>query len=225
MPRRNRFAPPDFAHHVVNRGNDRRIVFRQEFDYTAFMDLMRDGLAEAPVRIYGYCLMPNHFHLLAQPEKDGALSAYMEWVTGRYACTFRQQTDTVGYGHVFKCRFWSFPTYDQDTFIDVLRYVEANPLRARLVARAEDWVWGSLADRATLHRGVLSPLPFALPANWVECVNTPQADLTLTKIRELTFPKRGRPRKDQKERQPALSALPSVRAATPAAPKKGQPLF
>ena len=148
----------------------------------------------------------------------------MEWVTGQYACAFRRQTDTVGYGHVFKRRFWSFPIYDHDAFLDVLRYVEANARRSRLVARAEDWMWSSLADRTDLRRGILSPLPFTLPPNWIECVNTRQARATLTKIREQTTSKVGRPRKDHPEATPTaeLSLMPD---GTPAGLKKRLPLF
>ena len=198
MARKNRFAHPDVAYHVVNRGNDRQTIFRERFDFMAFMELLEGATRRVAVRIYAYVLMSNHFHLLLKPDNDTALSAYMQWVTGRYASTFRQQTDTVGYGHVFQRRFWSTPLSNVHDFVGVLRYIEANPPRANLIARAEDWEWSSLTDRLSLNRGVLAPLPLELPPNWTDFVNTPQSIETLTQIRKAIVPKPGRPRKDEK---------------------------
>jgi putative transposase len=194
MPRKARLATPRVAHHVVNRGNDRQVVFREHFDHAAFIELMAAGTKRAAVRIYGYCLMPNHFHLLLQPENGEALSAYMQWVTGRYACTFRQQTDTIGHGHVFQRRFWNAPVYDIESFVATLRYIEANPCRSGLVSRAESWPWSSLPDRDGLHRGALTSLPFSLPSNWCEFVNAPQSLESLSAIREAIVPRPGRPK-------------------------------
>ena len=95
MARKNRLAAPGLTDHVVNRGNDRKIVFRQNFDYIAFIELLAEARRKFEVFVYGYCLMPNHFHLLIEPRAHGALSAFMQRVTGRYACTLRQQTNTV----------------------------------------------------------------------------------------------------------------------------------
>ena len=76
-------------------------------------------------------------HLLLEPKTDEALSAYMQWVTGCYSCYLRTRTETVGHGHVFQRRFWSVGVEDMLHFLMVLRYIEANPLRAKLVDRAE----------------------------------------------------------------------------------------
>lgn len=192
MPRKNRFAPPAYTHHVVNRGNERRLIFLQRFDYLAFSELLADSVRRYPVRLHAYCLMPNHFHLVVQPDEEGALSAFMASLTGRYACTFRQQTDTVGHGHVFQRRFWNAALSHAEVFTTVMRYVEANAVRAKLVARAEDWEWGSLHERAH-PRGLLSPPPWALPDPWAALVNRPLPDRTLARIRRITVPKQGRP--------------------------------
>ena len=192
MARKTRFAPPDFAYHVVNRGNDRQTIFREACDYNGFLELLAEGVQRFGVRLYSYCLMPNHFHLVAQPEGDDELSAFMQWVTCRYACTFRQQTGTVGHGHVFQRRFWNAPLYDERAFMTVMRYVEGNPLRAMMVARAEDWEWSSMRDRET-SRQILSPAPIALPPQWEAFVNTPLPCDTLSRIRRTTVPMRGRP--------------------------------
>jgi putative transposase len=198
MARKNRFAAPGLPYHVVNRGNDRKIVFRQGFDYIAFMELLAEGVRRFDVSVFGYCLMPNHFHLLIEPRSEGALSAFMQSVTGRYACTLRQQTQTVGHGHVFQRRFWNAAIYDDLWFVTVLRYIEANPVRAGLVPAADLWPWSSFTDRAAGARKILSPLPLVLSPRWPELVNAAQSAETLDQIRSELTRTAGRPKKDAK---------------------------
>jgi putative transposase len=204
MARKNRFAAPGLPYHVVNRGNDRKIVFRQGFDYIAFMELLAEGVRRFDVSVFGYCLMPNHFHLLIEPRSEGALSAFMQSVTGRYACTLRQQTRTVGHGHVFQRRFWNAAIYDDLWFVAVLRYIEANPLRAALVPAADLWPWSSFTDRAAGARKILSPLPLVLSPRWPELVTAAQSAGALDQIRSELTRTAGRPKKNAKMGQ-ALS--------------------
>jgi putative transposase len=192
VARKGRFAPAEFAHHVVNRGNDRRRVFLSDSDYDCFRALLAAAVRRHDVRLYSYCLMPNHFHLIAQPGTETALSAFMQWVTCRYACSFRQHTGTVGHGHVFQRRFWNAPLRSERAFTTVMRYVEANPCRAALVARAEEWAWSSLREREQ-PGDLLSPLPILLPHAWPALVNAPLPDGTLARIRRVTVRAPGRP--------------------------------
>src|SRR5262245_47564053 len=112
MSRRNRLTVAGTAYHVVNRGNDRRVIFREDADYERFLHLLAAGTERFGVELFGYCAMPNHFHAVARPTTDDALSAYMQWVTGCYACDLRTRTKTVGHGHVFQRRFWSAHLHD-----------------------------------------------------------------------------------------------------------------
>jgi putative transposase len=191
MPRSRRTAWAGAVFHVVNRGVERRNVFLADRDYERFVTLLRDGKERAPVKVFGFCLMPNHFHIIIEPETNEALGVYMHWVTGRYAAEFRTWTDTRGCGHVFQQRYWSRGCDDVDSFFIMLRYVEANAHRSALVRCAEDWQWGSLCARRQGDTGVLDEPPFDLPEYWAALVNRPQFD------RELAFarfkPKRGRP--------------------------------
>jgi putative transposase len=195
VPRKRRFAPPGFTYHVINRGNDRRRIFFEDTDYEEFLRLLNVAKRRYPVKVFGICMMPNHFHGLMMPLAKGALSTFLQWVEGRYACDLRSRTRTTGQGHVFQRRFWSSGIEEQRHFLSVLRYVEANPSRARLVERAEDWIWASLALRDCDENALLDPLPYALPPNWVSLVNSDQIEAELTSIR---FPekrgRRGRPR-------------------------------
>jgi putative transposase len=184
MPRKLRIVVAGAIYHVVNRGNDKRIVFPEVAYYKRFVDLLQEGREHARVSLVGYCLMPNHFHLMVRPETEDALSSYMHWVTGSYASHFRRHTRTRGFGHVFQRRFWGAAVHDDIGFISVLRYVEGNAHRARLVTRAQDWNWTSLRDHQRTAPLIIDPCPVSLPANWTDWVNLGQDEFALELIRQ-----------------------------------------
>jgi putative transposase len=163
--------------------------------YETFLRLLWCAKDRYPVDLFGLCVMPNHFHALMHAREDGALSAYWQWVLGCYACDLRSKTNTLGFGHVFQRRFWNRAIEDAHHFLTVLRYIEANPVRATLVRRAEHWKWGSAALRRSSRGFLLDPLPIFLPDDWLEIVNSPQPIAELDAIRrpEPT----GRPAKSQ----------------------------
>lgn len=196
MGRKNRFAPPGFSYHVVNRGNDRKTIFHQQAEYAAFMGMLAAKARTFDVHVYGYCLMPNHFHLLVEPLVEDALSEFMQRLTCGYACYFRRVTDTVGYGHVVQRRFWSCPAQDETAFLSILRYIEANPVRAACVPTADLWPWSSFTERRSGGRRILTPLPVMLPDEWPLLVNAPQPAEVLEQIRKDLVPSPGRPRKE-----------------------------
>ena len=119
----------------------------------------------------------------------------MQHLQGRFACDLRSTTQTRGDGHVFQDRFWNFAIADELHFLRVVRYVEGNALRARLVSRAEDWKWGSLWERLHGRRAVLDEAPVALPLDWRSLVNQGCTEQELNALRSPA--KRGRPRKDK----------------------------
>lgn len=170
MPRRARYAPAGCTFHVTNRGVERRRLFFKDSDYQEFLRLLAIGREHYEMKVFGLCLMPNHFHALVQADLDHALSAYWRWVQGCYACDLRAHTLTLGYGHVFQQRYWSDVINDQFHFLNVLRYIERNPKASNLVEYAEAWPWSSLALRGS-ECGWLDPLPLRLPANWLDIVN------------------------------------------------------
>ena len=173
MPRQRRYVVTGETFHVTNRGVDRRRIFFKNAQYAAFLRLAAAGKRRFGVSVFGYCLMPNHFHLLLRPDSEGALSAYLHWVQGNYARDLRAESNTLGQGHVFQQRFWSGPIEDGLHLLNVLRYVEANPVAGGMVERAEDWRWGSLRQRQSRPRVLLDRLPIELPGNWSTWVNTP----------------------------------------------------
>ena len=193
MPRIARVAAGGMIQHVLNRGNGRMKLFHKPADYNAFVDLLADTAEKVPgVRLLGYCLMPNHWHLILWPRETGELSAYMRWLSNTHVRRWRQHGHSVGQGHVYQGRFKSFPVQDDRHYLTLLRYVEANPLRAKLVRRAERWAWSSRsATKSPDGRELLSAGPLPRPANWPEIVNEPLSDKDLS-LAKLSV-KRGRP--------------------------------
>ncbi len=157
--------------HVLNRGNQRQQLFGLWQDYRTFMNLLRDAAARSRVRVLGYCLMPNHWHLLLWPETDASLSVAIHHICTQHALTYRRRSKTVGAGHLYQNRFRSFAVETSGYYFNVLRYVEANAARAGLVRRAEQWFWSSARERAEGTPDLVVPGPLPLPANWLSLVN------------------------------------------------------
>jgi putative transposase len=184
MPYRRRLGSGGYVFHVLNRSARRIQLFRRDSDYDAFLSVMREAQAHVPLRILAYCLMPNHFHLVAWPSKDGELSRFMQWVTGTHSKRWNVYRGSVGTGAVYQGRFKAFPIQADGHFLTVCRYVEQNPLRARLVARAEDWAWSSLSARCrNCHQIELSEWPILQPTNWLELVNDVPTEHVLREVR------------------------------------------
>ncbi len=172
-------------------------LFDNPADYNAFEQVLEDTLHARPMRILGYCLMPNHWHLILWPRKTGDLAAFMQRLTITHVRRWLEYRHQVGAGHVYQGRYKSFPVQADEHLYALLRYVERNPLRANLVKRAEQWPWSSLYHRAGFaatdgeHPSLLSPLPIDLPSDWAKRVNTPETSQELQTLRMSV--NRGRP--------------------------------
>jgi putative transposase len=186
MPRQARSAPGGLVYHVINRGNGRNRLFGKRADYVAFEKVMSEAMARTPTRLLGWCLMPNHWHLVLWPRENGELTAFVRWLTHTHTQRWHAHRHSAGEGHVYQGRFKSFPIQKDEHLLTVLRYVERNALRADLVERAEAWRWGSLWVRregpAAL-RNLLSPWPLSIPDDWVERVNRAQTADELDALR------------------------------------------
>src|SRR6478609_1809255 len=182
MPRSARSSQGGFVYHVLNRGNGRSVVFHKDGDYAAFLQLMLEAHEKVPMRLIAYCLMPNHFHLLLWPHGDDDLSRWMQWLMTSHVRKYHGHYK--GSGHVWQGRFKAFPIQEDEHFLTVLRYVERNPLRAKLTRRAEAWLWSSLRLRAA---GASDPIlpsgPVAIPNNWAALVHQPQTEAELAALR------------------------------------------
>lgn len=192
MPRTARSTEGGMIYHVLNRGNGRRWLFRKGGDYEAFERVLAEGMERYPVELLTYCVMSNHWHLVVRPKTDDALGRWMGWVGVTHVRRHHEHYRSRGGGHLYQGRFKSFPVAEDDYFLTLCRYVEANPLRAELVERAEDWRWSGLWQR--LHGDGelrLSEWPVARPRNWLSQVNR---DLTKEQIDGIRIcVQRGRP--------------------------------
>jgi len=168
MPRTARASAGGYCYHVLNRGNARQEVFHKHAGYDAFRRLIGEACHRLPMRVVGYCLMPNHFHLVLWPYNDGDLSRFLQWLLTSHVRRYHRHYG--GCGHVWQGRFKAFPIEQDEHLLTVLRYVERNPLRAGLVLRAEDWRWSSL----TAGDGWLNAGPVPRGDEWLAWVNQPQ---------------------------------------------------
>ncbi|MEQ1863416.1 MAG: transposase [Micropepsaceae bacterium] len=140
MARMARAVAPGVPHHVTQRGNRRQKVFFEDADYTVYKELLAEGCKAAGVAIWAYCLMPNHVHLILVPgDRDGLRAALAE-SHRRYTRLINGRKGWTGY--LWQGRFASF-AMDDAHLLACARYVEQNPVRARLVERAREWRWSS----------------------------------------------------------------------------------
>jgi putative transposase len=210
---------------VLNRANARARIFFKEQDYSAFERVMVETLEKKRMRILSYLIMPNHWHLVLWPERDGDLAAFMQRLTVAHVRRWHLHRKSVGCGHLYQGTYKSFPVESDEHLLTLLRYVERNALRAGLVERAEEWRWSSLwrwrHPELTEDVPALTDWPVERPRQWLAQVNSSPAESELEAVRtavvrgqpfgserwqkttaeklglESTFRPRGRPRKDK----------------------------
>lgn len=192
MPRRPRIATGGYIYHVLNRGVGRMTLFEDDPDYAAFLHVLAQACERVPgVRLLGYCVMPNHWHLVLWPAKDGQLSEFMRWLTVTHTQRWHAHRHSAGTGPVYQGRFKSFPIQDDEHLVKVLRYVERNALSAELVPKAQDWRWGSLwqwryGDKTIDTSQDLPRLdnwPVSRPSRWLELVNQAMSQKDQERVR------------------------------------------
>ncbi len=140
MPRRARVVIADVPHHVTQRGNNRQQVFLSPDDHYRYLQLLRGHADRCGLRILGYCLMTNHVHLIAVPEKGESLAQALGRAHSEYALALNRAAGRSG--HLWQNRFFSCPM-GPSHLLAALRYVELNPVRAGLVTTAVEWPWSS----------------------------------------------------------------------------------
>nr|WP_066044493.1 transposase [Bathymodiolus septemdierum thioautotrophic gill symbiont] len=180
MPRIPRGQTQGGIYHIINRGNMRMQVFDDKEDYEFFLKLLQIGLQRENIELHAYCLMPNHFHLLLIPQSENSLSKFMQWVMTSHVRYYHKKNKTSG--HIWQGRFKSFIVEKDNYYLTLLRYIEANALRANLSKFAQDWQYGSLAERVFKNRTLLHP-PYLKLDDWTAYVNTPIYQKELDKIR------------------------------------------
>ena len=142
MPRLPRLVLPGIPHHVTQRGNRRAQVFFEAGDYALYRDLLAEAAVKAAAEIWCYCLMPNHVHIVVVPSDEDGLRRTFAEAHRRYTGYLNARNRWTG--HLWQGRFGAV-AMDEAHLAAAVRYVSLNPVRARLVARAEDWRWSSVS--------------------------------------------------------------------------------
>lgn len=176
MPRIPRGQVAGHAYHVLNRGNGGAVVFHKDGDYAACLDLLALAKMKFPVQVFGFCLSPNHFHVVLQPATEAALSPFMQWWMTSHVRRYHRHYRS--HGHIWQGRFESFPIQQNSHLLTVLRYVLRNPVRAGLVESCTQWHWSSLR-----HATLVNPWPLDLPTNFTDWLDQPLCDHELSALR------------------------------------------
>jgi len=179
MPRINRVDVGDQIYHVINRANARVQIFDDSKDYKLFESVLEEAKEKFDMRILSYSIMPNHWHLVLYPKKEGDLSKFMGWLSNTHTRRWHSLKKTTGQGHLYQGRYKSFICQDDNYFITLVRYVERNPKKANLVKKAENWKWGSIwrRENGTIkQKELLSEWPVSKPKNYLIYLNKPQTE-------------------------------------------------
>lgn len=146
MARQPRLVLPDQPHHVLQRGNDNQLIFRDDDDHRRFLEFLRESAKFYRVAIHAYVLMPNHVHLLATPADEDGLAAMMQKVGRLYVPWFNNKYGRSG--TLFQGRFRTSVIDADAYFLACVRYIELNPLRSQLAFDPLEYPWSSYAHHA-----------------------------------------------------------------------------
>jgi putative transposase len=160
--------------HILNRGNGRAQVFFTPNDYRNFIRLLEEAKRKFGVKIFAFCLMPNHFHLSLQCPREGP-RRFVHWLTTTHVRRQHKRSSTSG--HIWQDRYKSFVTRDDGHLYTILRYVLQNPVRASMVRAAHDWLWSSLHFPE-----LVDPWPVRVPTDMREFLSVPVSQSELDQI-------------------------------------------
>ena len=194
MPRRAGVAPGGQIYHVLNRASGDLVLFETAACYRRFLHLVAESADAFSMRILAYCAMPNHWHMLLWPREDEEMRRFVQRLTIRHSHHWHVRKGSVGRGPLYQGRYKSFLVADDAYLLTVCRYIELNPVRARLVERAEHWAWSSARSRsaglgeppirsANDEVVMLEPFPMELPVDWLRWINESQTEAELYRIR------------------------------------------
>ncbi len=192
MARQARFLEPQLPYHVTQRGNYKQDVFADDEDRHKYLNLLHFYSGKYHLEIWAYCLMSNHIHLIAYPENADSLSRALAVAHMNYAQYLHRKSGLVG--HLWQGRFYSC-ALDEDHLLRAARYVEMNPVRAKLVAKPEEWEWSSARhhlglDSSTLLETSHWPDEDTL-AEWPSMLTAQDSEGAVEQLRRATYT--GRP--------------------------------
>ncbi len=141
MARLPRLTLADYPHHIIQRGNNRQVIFNTSADYLYFLELLHENARKFGISIHAYVLMGNHFHLLATPQTDTGLPQMMQAVGRRYVRYFNDSRGRSG--TLWEGRYRSTLIQTESYLLACMAYIDLNPVRAGLVTEARNYPWSS----------------------------------------------------------------------------------
>lgn len=147
MSRTARVVIPGYCYHLTQRGNNGRVVFHSDSDRRLYLRWLSEYSTQSGMKLLSYCLMDNHVHFIAKPEKEDSFSKTLSKLHMCYAQYYNKKQDMTG--HLWQGRFYSC-IMDQSHFEAAVRYVERNPVRSGLVKKPWDWPWSSAREHVGL---------------------------------------------------------------------------
>jgi len=146
MPRKARILVPNCPHHVVQRGHNKNVVFVEDEDYRYYLRNLQEWKENLGIKIYAWCLMTNHIHVIVEPGDDArAVSEMMKRVNGRQAAYVNKLEGRSG--ALWEGRYKASPIQRDEYLLSCCRYVELNPVRAGMVVQPESYQWSSYSER------------------------------------------------------------------------------
>ena len=141
MPRPRRIYLPDISAHVMQRGNNKKAIVHDDQDREVFLDLLEKAAERFDLAVHGYVVMPNHYHLLATPEYETSLPRAIQELAGNYCQFFNRRYGRMG--TIWNGRYKPLLIPDERYWLTCLRYIEQNPVRAKIVDSPELYRWSS----------------------------------------------------------------------------------
>lgn len=145
MPRSSRLILDNATYHVMIRGNQKQLTFFEDSDFQKFITLIKHYKKKLQFKLYGYCLMPNHVHLILEIKKGYDLVKVMQGLNQTYTIWFNKKYNKVG--HLWQGRYKSMIIQKNSYLLGCIEYVELNPARANLIESPFDYAWSSCQER------------------------------------------------------------------------------
>jgi putative transposase len=154
MPRTARVIVPNLPHHIVHPGHNRKAVFLEEHDYFCYLQMLAQWKRALGVQVHAWCLMTNHVHLVLNPgDNPESIGLLMKRLAGRQTRYANKQEGRTG--SLWDGRYKSSPIQLDSYLLQCCRYVELNPVKAAMVAKAEYYPWSSYRHKIGLQSSLL----------------------------------------------------------------------
>ena len=182
MARKPRKLPGHHPLHICNRSAGQLTIFQSIADYVRFETCLKEMISNFPLRLFAFCIMPNHYHLLVEGETGPAVIKGLHWLGTTHAVRLRRDTSSIGRGAVYQNRFRAYPIQRNGAFYRVAHYIERNPVDANLCRSPDDWLWSSAKPEKSQDLN-LAEWPISKPKNWMETIRKPLDEIVRDEIR------------------------------------------